>query len=218
VPGRVLALFDLDGTITRRDTLPLYVGGFLLRHPWRCWRLLWVLPALVRFACGRADRGQLKAALIQAVLGGVSRAQLEAWTASFVARLIPRGMYAEACTVLDRHRRRGDHLTLLSASPDLYVPSLGAALGFAQVLCTGVEWQGERLVGGLNTANRRGAEKARCLRELRTQHPGLPIVAYANAVSDLEHLRLADRALLVNGTRRAQREAARLGIACRRWR
>ena len=218
MPGRVLALFDLDGTLTRRDTLTLYVGGFLLRHPWRCWRLLRVLPAAVRFVCGRSDRGQLKAALIEAVLGGLSRAQLDAWTAAFLARLIPGGLHADARTVLDRHRRRGDYLTLLSASPDLYVPAMGGALGFAQVLCTGVEWRGERLVGRLTTANRRGAEKARCLRELRSQHPGLPIVAYANAASDLEHLRLADRALLVNGSRRAQREAARLGITCRAWR
>jgi HAD superfamily hydrolase (TIGR01490 family) len=214
----VLALFDLDGTLTRRDTLGSYVGGFLLRHPWRVLRLPRVLPALARFALGRADHGEVKAALIQAALGGATRAQLDAWTSSFVARLVKQGLLGDARTVLNRHLSRGDHVTLLSASADLYVPAVGRALGFAQVMCTGVEWRGERLVGRLTTANRRGAEKARCLKELRTQHPGLPITAYANAASDIEHLRLADRALLVNGTRRARREAERSGIAWREWR
>ena len=214
----MLALFDLDGTLTRRDTLGSYVGGFLLRHPWRVLRLPRVLPALARFALGRADHGEVKAALIQAALGGATRAQLDAWTSSFVARLVKQGLLGDARTVLNRHLSRGDHVTLLSASADLYVPAVGRALGFAQVMCTGVEWRGERLVGRLTTANRRGAEKARCLKELRTQHPGLPITAYANAASDIEHLRLADRALLVNGTRRARREAERSGIAWREWR
>jgi HAD superfamily hydrolase (TIGR01490 family) len=214
----VLALFDLDGTLTRRDTLAPYVGGFLLRHPWRVLRLPLVLPALARFVLRRADHGEVKAAFIHAALGDATRAQLDAWTASFVSRLLRRGLFDDARTVLTRHRSRGDHLTLLSASTDLYVPAVGQALGFAQVLCTGVEWRGDRLIGRLTTANRRGAEKARCVSELRAEHPSLPIIAYANAVSDLEHLRLADRALLVNGTRRARREAANLGIASREWR
>ena len=83
-----------------------------------------------------------------------------------------------------------------------------------RALCTGVEWQGDRLEGSLTTPNRRGAEKARCVEALRVLHPQLPIVAYANAASDLEHLALADRATLVNGSWRARRAAARAGIAC----
>ena len=66
--------------------------------------------------------------------------------------------------------------------------------------------------------NRRGAEKARCLAALRERYPGVAIVAYGNAASDLEHLRLAERAALVNGTRRARRAAARLNLACVTWR
>ena len=52
----MLALFDLDGTITRRDTLLPYVAGFLLRHPARLARLPRLLPALARLLRRRADR------------------------------------------------------------------------------------------------------------------------------------------------------------------
>jgi phosphoserine phosphatase len=105
----------------------------------------------------------------------------------------------------------------MSASTDLYVPAIGAALGFDEVICTGVRWDGERLDGHLTTANRRGAEKARCFEALKLAHPGLSTAAYGNAGSDLDHLQLADRPLLVNGSRRARLEAARLGVPCTDW-
>ena len=151
------------------------------------------------------------------MLGGASHSEIEAWTARFVPALLRNGLHADAGAAIAAHRSAGDHLILLSASPDLYVPDIGRALGFDEVLCTGVEWHGERLSGRLTTANRRGAEKARCLEALRRAHPQLPIVAYGNAASDLAHLALADRAVLVNGSPGARRHAAELGIARAIW-
>ena len=214
----MLALFDLDGTVTRHDTLAAYLAGFLRRHPTRLLRLPLALPALIRFALGHADHAQLKSAWLRAVLGGCTHAELEAWTAQFVPRLIERGLFADALAAIGAHRQSGDLLVLMSASPDLYVPAIGRALGFAQTVCTAVEWNGDRLTGRLATPNRRGAEKARCLQALRLEYPGLPIVAYANAASDLDHLALADRAALVNGSARARREAVRRGMASLTWR
>jgi phosphatidylglycerophosphatase C len=213
----VLALFDLDGTITRHDSLLLYLVGFLRQQPGRLLRVPQALPPLGRFALGRADRGELKAAWIRVVLGGSTRAQLQAWTARFVPQLIGNGLIADARAAIEAHRRAGDYLVLLSASPDLYVPAIGRALGFDEVLCTGVEWNGDHLSGRLTTPNRRGAEKARCLEALRQRHAALPIVAYGNATGDLEHLALADRALLVNGSAHARRAAARLGVDSVTW-
>jgi phosphatidylglycerophosphatase C len=207
----------LDGTITRNDTLALYLAGFLRSHPARLAHLPPALGALARFALVNADRGALKSAWIRAVLGGASRSEIEAWTARFVPQVIRDGVRADARAAIAAHRDAGDYLVLLSASPDLYVPAIGQALGFAEALCTRVEWQGERLSGRLTTANRRGAEKVRCLEALRREHPRLPVVAYGNAASDLAHLALADRGVLVNGSPVARRRAAELGVACAVW-
>jgi phosphatidylglycerophosphatase C len=175
------------------------------------------LPALSRFALGETDHGAAKAAWIRAVLGGSLRSTLADWTASFVPELMAHGLIRDALSAIGVHREAGDHLVLLSASPDIYVPQIGQALGFAQTVCTEVEWREDRLTGRLATPNRRGAEKARCVEALRAQHPLLPIVAYGNAPSDLEHLTLADHGVLVNGSGRARRMAAPLGIACMTW-
>jgi phosphoserine phosphatase len=43
------------------------------------------------------------------------------------------------------------------------------------------------------------------------------VTAYGNSLSDIPHLRLADRALLVNGNAGARRAAARAGIPTADW-
>lgn len=175
-----------------------------------------MLPALACFPF-RRDRGKLKSALLQAALGGCTRAEADAWTADFASRVLRRGVRSDALAAIARHRRNGDVLALLSASVDLYVPAIGRSLGFSEIVCTEVRWDGDRLAGTLATANRRGAEKIFCLAQLRARHPNLPVAAYGNSASDLGHLRLVERPVLVNGSWRARRAAAREGIARQVW-
>ena len=113
---------------------------------------------------------------------------------------------------IEKHKSEGARLVLMSASTDLYVPAFGAALGFDEVICTGVRWNGDRLDGHLTTPNRRGPEKTRCFEALRRQYPNHPTAAYGNAGTDLDHMRLADHPLLVNASQSAQRKATQLGI------
>jgi phosphatidylglycerophosphatase C len=213
-----LAVFDLDGTITRHDTLAPYALGYLVRRrPWRLPALLLVVPALLGHAIGLVDRGGLKSAFIRATLGGSRRKDLERWTSRFVERLVARGLIPQALEAIQAHDRARDHLFLLSASTDLYVPAIAHALGFREVLCTGLRWNGDRLVGALATPNRRGEEKARCVSTLRARYPGVPSVAYGNAASDIAHLKLVEQGVLVNGSAAARQEAAREGIRCVDW-
>lgn len=212
-----VALFDLDGTLTWHDTLLPFLVGFLRRRPHKALKL-WRLPfALARYWQDR-DRGTLKSSVIRMLMGGERRELLDAWAHTFVAELKLKERFRPlALAVLEAHRIAGDHLILLSASPDLYVPLIGRLLGFELTLCTELRWQADRLDGSLKTANRRGEEKLACLKWLREQYPALPVIAYGNSASDVEHLREADRALLVNGDNAARRLAARWNIPVSNW-
>jgi phosphatidylglycerophosphatase C len=217
-PQRWVAVFDLDGTLTWRDTLFPFLMSFLRRHPRRLLRL-WRVPFdLCSFMLRSRDRGLLKSRAIRMVMGGATRTVVDAYATSFVDTLkLRHRLRLAALAMLEAHRAAGDHLVLLSASPDLYVPRIGRSLGFERTLCTELEWQGDRLVGTLKSANRQGVEKLHCLNWLRTQYPGLPVVAYGNSASDLDHMRHADRALLVNGNAAARASAARWGIPTSNW-
>jgi len=212
-----VALFDLDGTLTFHDTLMPFLLGYARQHPSRlagAWRLV---PALADYA-RRRDRGLLKSRVIRLAMGGARREEITAYAAEYVRRLEPRGAFrAGALAAVEAHRAAGDHLVLLSASPDLYVPFIGESLRFERTLCTEVLWDGDRLNGALKTPNRRGDEKVCCLEWLRTLYPGAAIVAYGNSDSDLAHMRCADRAVLVNANVSARRRAAESRIATADW-
>jgi HAD superfamily hydrolase (TIGR01490 family) len=201
---RSLAVFDLDGTITRFDTLGPYLTRCLARRPWRALRLALVLPALARYCIDR-DRGALKGAVLHAALGGLSRRWLATRTARFVAWLQRRGLFREALAAIQVHRDRGDALVLMSASVDLYVPQVGQALGFGQTICSTVLWRADgRLEGHLQGPNCRGEEKRRRLETLVERERPSRLYAYGNSASDVPHLLLAQEGFLVNGPRRLE--------------
>jgi phosphatidylglycerophosphatase C len=208
-----LVVFDLDGTITYRDTLLPYVRGYLERSHRSRLRMAGVLPTLAAFALGVADHGEVKSAFIRSTLGGSTREALTQWTDEFVPLLISKGCAPAALEAIKDHREAGDLLVLMSASTDLYVPQIAAALEFAEVICTGVAFdEAGRLNGALTTANRRGPEKVRCFEALLRRYPGIETVAYGNAASDLPHLVLAGQPRLVNASEQTIRQAAVLGI------
>jgi phosphatidylglycerophosphatase C len=151
-----------------------------------------------------SDRGRLKAALARAAFGGLARTDIDRLAADYVVRVQAQGVFPEALAAIAAHRAAGDHLVLMSASPDLYIPQLGAALGFTEVVCTRLAWQGNVFSGQLDSANCRGPEKLRQLERLKAAHPGLPTIGYGNSAPDLDHLIHCDHAVYVNargGTR-----------------
>lgn len=211
-----MAIFDLDGTITHRDTLFPLVVRHLARRPWSLLRLLGVIPAAIRFLFER-DRAALKQSLLRGTLRGTRREELRAASERFVKETIERRCYREALATIRRHRDAGHYLVLMSASVDFYVPEFGRQLGFDLVICTGVRWDGDLLDGTLTTENRRGEEKARCLRDLMATRDDDDTFAYGNAESDLPHLRIARHGVLVNGSLSARRAAAEAGVATLDW-
>jgi phosphatidylglycerophosphatase C len=212
-----IAIFDLDGTITHRDTLfPLVVRQLARPRPWRLLRLAKVLPATIRFTFDH-DRAALKQSLLRATLRGTPRAELHAASVEFVTDTIANRCFADALAAIRRHRGAGHYMVLMSASVDFYVPEFGRQLGFDQVIATGAAWNGDVFDGTLTTPNRRGEEKAVRLRELVAERKDGETFAYGNSASDLPHLRIARHGLLVNGSLAARREAATVGVPTAEW-
>jgi phosphatidylglycerophosphatase C len=211
-----IACFDLDGTITHRDTLFPLVLRILARRPLRLLRLSGVIPAAIRFLFDR-DRAALKQSLLRRTLRGMTRDELQPQCVRFVSDTIERGCFQDAKAMIRRHRDAGHYLVLMSASVDFYVPEFGRQLGFDRVISTGVRFDGDVLDGTLTTPNRRGDEKARCFEALLAERGDQQTFAYGNSGADLPHLRLARHGVLVNGSLAERRAAAKLGVTAVDW-
>jgi len=207
---RRLALFDLDGTLARGDTLRGFVPRLLARHPGRWPRALLLPCFFAAYAAGLLDRGRLKGGILHLLFAGLPRAAVAPVAQGFAAHVLARRLFAAGLDELRSHLAAGDLVVLLSASPDLYVPEIGRLLGVHETHCTQVRWHAGNLDGRLDGPNRRGPEKTRVLAGLRSAHPGLPVIAYGNSPSDLDHMRLCEQAVFVNARGRL---AARLAAA-----
>ncbi len=216
VPG--LAVFDLDGTITRSDSLGPYVLGFIKGRPSRMLGLLRVLPMVARYALALANEGELKSAFIKSTLGGATRAEIDLRTAAFVPQLLAHGLFKAALDQIAEHRSQGAYLVLMSASTDLYVPAI--AVSWASTKPSAPASAGTANGSPALSRHRIGAAKRKLVAfaSCANSTPGQATAAYGNAASDIPHLRLADHGVLVNGSSGARSVAARDGIRCVDWR
>jgi phosphatidylglycerophosphatase C len=211
-----LAVFDLDGTLTRADTFVAFACGLLARKPWRWLRVpLLLIPALA-FVLRMIDHGGLKGAVLRVLFAGVPKADIQAWAQKFAATASGR-MFPEALAAFRGHVAVGDYTVLMSASPDLYVPLIAGEIGASECICTPVRWNGDLLDGRLAGPNCRGEEKARILEQLRQHHPGLAVIGYGNSGADVAHLMRCDEAVYVNAQPRTRGRLAQLGMRCVQW-
>jgi len=213
-----IAVFDLDGTITRRDTYAAYLLGYLRRHP-PAWRRLPPLALALARPGARAQSGALKAAALGAVLGGADRARIEAWNDVFVPWCLRRLLRAGAAPRIAMHRQAGHRLLLATASLDLYVRPLARELGFDEALCTRAGWTAEgRIAGALDGGNLKGEAKLAAVRRVVPAGCDAPfVVAYSDHHADLPLLRWADRAVAVCPTAPLAAAAAAEGFAVETW-
>jgi HAD superfamily hydrolase (TIGR01490 family) len=180
-------VFDLDGTITRRDTLfpfLLFVlgpAGFLMRLPR-------ALPWLVGLALKLVSRDRAKEAVLGVFLRGLSREQLEGRGAEFAKQRLPELVRPPAMQRVAWHRDRRHHCTLLSASLDVYVAPWGRGAGFDDVIATSLEYDGGVATGRIAGANCRAEEKLRRLEERYGDLTRFTLHGYGDSADDRHFL------------------------------
>jgi HAD superfamily hydrolase (TIGR01490 family) len=218
IPRRNVAIFDLDGTITRRDTYTALLLRALQRRPARVVPALALPFAAAAHLAGLRDNAWLKARFLGAILAGIGREDLRGVTGPFVADLLHRGLRTRALAAIDAHRASGDLLVLATASFDFYCLEIGRALGFDTVVCTESRWQDERLVPVLATGNCYGVVKQRRVQELLAGLPGpARLTVYSDSHADLPLLGMAEVAVAVNPTRRLAAIAAARNYRIEDW-
>ena len=187
-----LALFDFDGTITTRETLPAFVRGAT-----PAWRVALATPPLapliLAYRRGWLSGTVVRAAIARAAFAGVPVAAYEAAGAAFARDVIPALLRPEAMARIEWHQRRGDAVAVVSGNFDAVLAPWTAAQGL-ELLCSSLACRGGRLTGGYTGAQCVGAEKARRIRA-RWHLPAFPRVhAYGDTAEDAAMLALADEA------------------------
>jgi phosphatidylglycerophosphatase C len=198
--GVVVAAFDVDGTLTVRDC----VVPFLARMSGGRGRLglrLACRPLPLVGALARRDRDAVKAVATRAALAGQPFDRV-AEEARAYAGLIGTSWLREDTTArLAWHRGQGHRVVLVSASYEVYVAPLAAALGAEAVATRLTVGDDGRLTGALDGPNCRAAEKVVRLRawQAAVGAEGAELWAYGDSAGDDALLAAADHPLRVGG-------------------
>lgn len=203
-----VAIFDLDGTITKRDTYVAYLLGFLLANPHRVLRGLHLPFAVLLYALKFRDNSWLKVTFLRGLLGNMPRTAIDRWTSRFVDRVCRNGCRAGALKCLREHKKKGHRVILATASLDVYVIPIARSLGFDDVICTEIEWDSkQRITGRLKRGNCHGLNKLNCVRASGYLSGRYHTVAYSDHHSDLPLLLGVDTGIAVHPTRKLQKAA-----------
>ena len=197
---RVVAAFDVDGTLTTADC----VVPFLRRAVgWRLGPALLRRPGALAGALARRDRDRLKE-LASRALAGHDAAAVDRLGEVFARDFVADHLRDDTTARLARHRELGHTVILASASFEAYLRPLGATLEVDGIVCTRLERDASgRLTGRLLGANCRGPEKARRVLAWLTEAglDGAELWAYGDSPGDAELLAAADHPVRVDGVR-----------------
>jgi HAD superfamily hydrolase (TIGR01490 family) len=218
------AVFDLDQTLTRRDTFLPFLCGYLRRHPLRAWRLiplpltLLAIMAAPKHGAGhrKQRRTRIKQAVLKAFLGGAPRAEVAAWGETYAERVAAGELRPGCLATLREHQAAGDRVVLATASFDVYTDPLARRLRIEETVCSRIAWDAAGRVAGIEGDNCRDHEKLRRVRGL-LGNDGAGVVAYSDSHADLPLLTWAGRGVAVSPTRTLAGAAADLDLDIRRW-
>lgn len=197
--GVVVAAFDVDGTLTVHDCVAPFlrcIAGGRTQLAARLARQ----PIAVADGLVRRDRDRLKAAATRAVLAGKALDRVGDEALAFSGMVATTWLRPDTSARLAWHLEQGHRVVLVSASYELYVAPLAAALGAEAALATRLAVTADGLLtGALHGPNCRAEEKLARLRAW--QHAagatGAELWAYGDSAGDDAMLAAADHAVRV---------------------
>lgn len=217
--SREVAIFDLDGTLTHKDTYLAFLIHVLKVKPLRLLRC-WALPSVVVvYKLGLKKNDWLKERFLTAIAGGLPEETLGKLVESFLTHLEGKGMRQDGIKVLEAYQTREDVVVLATASFDFYVKPLAERLGISHVVCScSARNNNGSLSGKLAGGNCYGDEKLKRVKSYFEEAgiEGLSIM-YSDHHTDIPVLDWADQAVMVNPTLKLKEAGKAKGFKLAEW-
>ena len=194
--GRRVVLFDFDGVLMHGDAFYLFVRERYSRSLWR--KILALLSSPLLLLLLPFSRRWSLRVLVRIALFGLDQRRYHAAASAFGRGLArrPRQFCRDGLRSLRQHQAQGDRVIVVTGCEQHLVSAILQELGLTdlEVLASSLRpgWLGMRPL-----RHNVGRRKVQAL----TEHGvGAWQVAYGDSMNDAAMLKLADEAVLVNGT------------------
>ncbi len=179
-----VALFDLDGTLTKIDTLIPYCLTSLLHQPRRLLRINFIVNMALKYVIGKIDSHHFKEAIISFSLKGASKEYIDKINNFFISHILPLIIRTEIFRIMKQHKKRGDKIYIVSASPDIYLTAIRDEWKIDGLICTNSEWLNGHLTGKILGLNCKGKEKLLRILTIFNQRDLIGSHGYGNSKAD----------------------------------
>lgn len=184
-----LALFDFDGTITVRETMPDFMRASV--RPGRVWLgSIIVVPFLLGYKARIVSGTVIRSVLCWVGFRDIPTHELEACGKRFAQDVLPATLRKEAMDRIAWHKRRGDTVVVVSGGLDVYL-SHWCREHDVELLCSVLEQREGRFTGRYLGRQCVHDEKARLVRERFPPAKYSRVFAYGDTREDRELLALA---------------------------
>ena len=184
-----LALFDFDGTITSKDSLPDFIQHAVGLPAW--WLgLLKISPMLAAYRLGMIPNHIAKEKLIAAFFKGWDTKFFHAVADQYSGTKIDRIVRPEAMKKIRWHQARGDQVVVVSASMESWLRKW-CERNKLDLIATRLEIQDGQLTGRFSTKNCYGREKVNRIKGKYNLSEYSDIYAYGDSRGDKEMLSIA---------------------------
>lgn len=186
----VLAVFDFDGTITRKDSFRHFLqyalnGSDYIRG------LLRLSPVLIGYFLRMVSNDVAKQKVFAHFFGGWPADEFAALAQKYASSEIGNIVRPAAIVRIEWHKQRQHEVVVVSASLESWLGHWCRAQG-VELISTEIEEQNGVLTGRFRTPNCYGSEKARRLKD-RFDFSRIDYVyAYGDSAGDRDMLALAD--------------------------
>lgn len=188
---RVVAAFDFDGTLTRKDTLILFLK-YVLGSRRFLYALLKCSPWLLAYRLKLYPNWKAKQRLFSMCFKGMEYTRFVEYGISFAAAYLDL-LQGYAVGALEKHLTDGDDVYVVTASMEEWVRPLLAKYPSLRYIATIPECVEGRLTGRFASLNCYGEEKVRRLILCEPLRDEYELCAYGDSSGDKALLGIADK-------------------------
>ena len=189
-----IAAFDLDGTLTRRDSMIAFIH-YVVGNRRFYFGFLMQLPRVIGVKVFGVQRGKAKGHFLKYFFKHRTREELEALGRSFASSQTDL-FRPDTLARLRWHQAKGHRCVLVSASIDMWVKPIADALGL-ECVCSKARYEDNFCVG-LDGENCHGQEKVNRLQEYLGEDVKSIAYAYGDTSGDREMINRAEQGFWVN--------------------
>lgn len=184
-----LALFDFDGTITKKDSLKEFL---LFYHGWAkiCIGFVILSPILTLYAIKVIPNHVAKQILLRYFFGKEPVDIFNNKCKDFAMQYIPKIIRADAILRINHHLTNHDKVVVVSASPENWVKPWSDSIGLS-CIATKLEVRDNKITGKYFGKNCYGQEKVKRIEENINLSEFNQISAYGDSRGDREMIALA---------------------------